>query len=190
MTTAHRASAVLEVANPGPTPAVVRVHVTLGSFRIQDQYLSVAPYATGALALTPNPAIPAAGYAAVSVRANVPVVTDLATGTAGSGSALSAPSPVTTSAFVHDFTSKGYDALRVLNPGRRTITVIVSALGSASALAHLHVGAHDVADLAAAVPGARRGGSYLVTSQGPFALGLTLPSRPAGITVVAPLDGR
>ncbi len=190
VTTAHRASAVLEVANPGPDPAEVRVHVVLGAYRIADQYLSVGPFSTGALALTPNPAIPAAGYAAVSVRSTVPVVTDLATGTAGAGSALSAPSPTTSSAVVHDFTSKGFDALRVFNPGRRTITVTLSALGSSSALAHLHVEGHGVADLAAAVPGVRTGGSYVLTSPGTFALGLTAPSRPAGITVLAPLDGR
>ncbi|HQU26609.1 MAG TPA: DUF5719 family protein [Acidimicrobiales bacterium] len=191
VTTAHRASAVLEVANPGPNPAEVTVHVVLGAYAIADQYVSVAPYSTGALALTPNPAIPAAGYAAVSVRSSVPVVTDLATGTAGVGSALSAPSPTTTSALVHDFTSKGYDALRVLNPSRRAITVTVSALGSSRALAHLRVEGHGVGDLALAVPAMRSGpGTYLVASPGRFALGLTLPSRPAGIAVLAALDGR
>ncbi len=191
VTTANRASAVLEVANPGSSPAEVSVHVELGAYSIADQYLSVAPYSTGALALTPNPAIPAAGYAAVSVRSNVPVVTDLATGSAGSGSSLSAPSPTTTVALVHDFTSKGFDALRAVNPGRRAITLTVSALGSSRALAHLRVEGHGVGDLARAVPGARTGsGTYLVVSPGRFALGLTLPSRPPGTTVLAPLDGR
>ncbi len=190
VTTARGASAVLEVANPGPNPAEVRVRVVLGAYRIADQYLSVAPYSTGALALTPNPAIPAAGYAAVSVRSTVPVVTDLATGAAGAGSALSGPSATTTSALVHDFTTRGYDALRVLNPGRRAITVTVRALGSAGALAHLRVEAHGVGDLAQAVPGARTGGTYVLTGSGAFALGLTAPSRPAGIAVLAPLDGR
>ncbi|HET8990865.1 MAG TPA: DUF5719 family protein [Acidimicrobiales bacterium] len=190
VTTARGASAVLEVADPGPTPAVVRVSVVLGSYRIADQFIDVAPYSTGALALTPNPAIPAAGYAAVSVRANVPVVTDLATGAAGAGSALSAPSAPTTSAVVGGVTSGGYDALRIVNPRSRAITVRVIALGSTGSPARLRLAGHGVVDLATAVPGARSGRPYLLSSRRPFVLGLTAPSRPAGIVVLAPLDGR
>lgn len=190
VTTARGASAVLEVADPGPTPAVVRVHVVLGSYRIADQFVNVAPYSTGALVLNPNPAIAAAGYAAVSVRSNVPVVADLATGAAGAGSALSAPSAPTTSAVVGGFSTSGYDALRVVNPGRRAITLSVLALGSTGAPTRLHLAGHALADLATAAPGARAGAPYLLSSRRPFVLGLTAPSRPAGVVVLAPLDGR
>lgn len=190
VTTADRATASLRIVDPGPEPAEVTVRVALGTYRIAAQHVTVSPYSTGVLEVTPNSAIPPAGYASLSVRASVPVILDLATGS-GSGSALSAPVVPARAVLVHDFTSRGFDAVRALDPGGRALTVTVREVGSSGTLATLHLEGHGVGDLAAAAPALRTGsGLYAVTSTRPVALGLTLPGRPAGTTVLDPLDGR
>lgn len=188
VTTADRASAALDVANPGPNPAEVTVRVHLGKFRIHDQHLTVAPYTTGSLTLTPNPAIPAAGYAALSVHSNVPVVIDLATGSGG-GLSLSAPSVAQRRTVLHDFTSRGFDAVRLFNPGRRSVTVRVRALGATSGVS-LHVSGQSALDLAGDLHPALRGDvTYVLRSTGEVVVGQTLPSQPAGVVVLDPLNG-
>jgi Family of unknown function (DUF5719) len=190
VTTVAHATAQLLVANPGADPAEVSVRVALGRYAVATQHLTVAPYSTGSLSITPNSAIPAEGYAALSVSANTPVVVDLATGS-GAGLSLSAPSAATRAALVHDFTGQGFDALEVLNPSGRELTVRVTVAGSSTPVATVRVAAHAASDLAAAAPAMRAGPAvYLVTGRRPFALGETLPSRPAGVVVVSALDGR
>ncbi len=48
--------------------------VKLGSFKIAPQTLTVLPYSTGEITITPNSAIPADGYANVTLRSPQPVV--------------------------------------------------------------------------------------------------------------------
>ncbi|MDE3065280.1 MAG: hypothetical protein KGJ36_06390, partial [Acidobacteriota bacterium] len=93
VTTANQAQAAISIANPGPAVARVTLHVTLGNFHVPDQSVEVAPYASTSVAITPNPAIPAAGLAVVRLTSSAPVVATLVAGT-GAGVALtSAPAP-------------------------------------------------------------------------------------------------
>ena len=63
VTTAQSATAQIRVANPSDLPAQITVNVALNPYKVLPQTLSVSPFSTGVIVITPNPAIPAAGYA-------------------------------------------------------------------------------------------------------------------------------
>lgn len=200
VTTATAATAALRVANPGDRPATVTVAVDLGAYRVRDQVVTVAPFSSGVVVITPNSAIPAAGYADLTLRSSEPVVADLATGTA-SGSATSvalvAPVAPDNAFLVYNFTSLGFDAATVTNTSSRAVKISVAddAEGSTtvSVAGGVTLAAHATMSLAATEPDLKTSSkdAYLVSTTRPvIVVGLTLPSRPAGVNVVAPLNGR
>jgi hypothetical protein len=196
VTTVQDAAAELRVANPSENIANVAVTVSLGQFKIPVQRVTLAPFSTGTLAVTPNPAIPAAGYASLTVRSNVPVVATLATGT-GSTVLLSAPTAPAGAIFVRDFTGLGFDAATLTNTSTHAVRLTASTFDSSKAKStsvagniRLKAGAtENLATLFSAFGDSNDG--YLIRSSRPsIVASLTLPSRPRGIEVVAPLDGR
>jgi hypothetical protein len=197
VTTANGATAEIRLANPNNHVANVRVDVSLGNYKIAPQTTTLAPFTTGYITITPNPAIPVAGYASVSLHSNVPVVAGLATGE-GNWIALSSPQEPTQAYVVRDFSGLGFDTANVTNTSSRAVKLHVTTYGATSqskvvTTKAISLAGGSTATLASliSVPLTRPAGTYLVTSSRASAIvTLTLPSRPRGLYVVAPLDGR
>jgi hypothetical protein len=196
-TTSQGATSQIRVANPSNQRAQVTLDVALGSYRVVPQTLSLAPFSAGLINVTPNPAIPAAGDANLTLHSSVPVVSALATGTR---TWISLSSPVTPgNAFlVKDFTDLGFGAATVTNTSSRPITIDVSSYLSTTLKVINNVGAiklkgGQTESLFLTIPSfsGTPSETYLVSSSKPsMVVSLTLPSRPPGMYVVAPLDGR
>jgi len=71
---ANNATAQIRFSNPGPTPANVTLKVTLAKYHVPNQTLTVPPYGSAVASITPNPAIPVAGYASVAMTSSQPVI--------------------------------------------------------------------------------------------------------------------
>ena len=184
------------IAAFGASSANVTLGVTLAPFHVPNQTLSVPPYGSAVASITPNPAIPAAGYASVTMSSSQPVIAALATGT-GEDVALSAPGSPETEVLVGDFTGRGFDVATLTNDSPRSISVTIDTLPGGgvtkSASTQLRLGANATDTLKDVLPSlsSLRGVVMIVTASRPSLLvALTLPTKPAGMTVVAPLDGR
>lgn len=197
VTTVHSATAEVRVANPDATPATVHVAVNLGTFHVAVQSATIDPYSTGLVTITPNSAIPAAGYAALSLSSNVPVISALATGT-GSWIVLNAPAPPANTYLVRNFSNLGFDAISATNTSSKTETLTITTLlgvgtlGHAST-SHVTIGAGATLSLSRSTPGMTSSGAeafLLSTPRASLVVGMTLPGPPAGVDVVVPLDGR
>lgn len=195
VTTVSGALAQLRVFNMSSLPADVTAHVSLGSFKIAPESLTVAPYSSGVVTITPNSAIPAAGYAAVTLTSNEPVGAALATGTTA-GLALAAPVEPSNEFLVSDFSGQGFDAAAVTNTAKKPIKVtfsVVGTTGSPIASSSAQLQGSTTADILSLFSGVStlKGQSLLITSSKPsLVVSTTLPSRPAGVVVVDPLDRR
>jgi uncharacterized protein DUF5719 len=196
VTTANDATAQIRFSNPGPRPAHVTLAVTLAPYHVPNQTLTVAPYGSAVASITPNPAIPAASYASVAMRSSQPVIAALATGT-GNDVALSAPGSPEPEVLVGDFTGRGFDEATLTNTSSRTIEVDISSWpndnSAKSTYTQFRLGANTTDTLKDVLPSLSSllGVDMIVTASRPTLLvTLTLPTKPAGMTVVAPLDGR
>jgi hypothetical protein len=193
VTTADNATAQIRFANPGPTLANVTLKVTLAGYHVPNQVVSVPPFGSTLATITPNPAIPIAGYASVSMTSSQPVITALATGT-GKDIALSAPSAPQPEYLVGDFTGRGFDAATLTNTSSRSITFTITRPSNATAIGgqlRLAPDATETVRSAAPALANLRGAILLVKASRPSLLvTLTLPTRPAGMSVVSGLDGR
>lgn len=194
VTTVSGALAQLRVFNMSSLPADVTANVSLGSFKIAPESLTVAPYASGVVTITPNSAIPAAGYAAVSLSSNVPVATALATGTTA-GLYLAAPVVASNQFLISDFSGKGFDAASLTNTSKHSIKVTVSVLGTSasSATSSAQLAGSTTSNILSLFSGLStlKGQTLLITSdKASLVVSTTLPSHPAGIVVVNPLDRR
>ncbi len=200
ITTANGAVAQVRVSNPGALPATVSFNVGLAPFHIPVQSLTVAPYSSAVETITPNPVIPAHGYASVRLSSNVPVVAALATG-AATDIALMAPGAPESKFLISDFTGLGFDAATVSNTSSRAITLTFTRLSSnGSTLPHVSrlLAADTTASVLALLNSqgttslaSLRHVTLIVSSSKPTLLvTLTLPTKPIGMTVVSPLDGR
>ncbi|MGD0852136.1 MAG: DUF5719 family protein [Acidimicrobiales bacterium] len=198
VTTANNATAQIRFSNPGPSSANVTLGVTLTPFHVPNQTLTVPPYGSAVASITPNPAIPAAGYASVTMNSSQPVIAALATGT-GKDVALSAPGTPEPEFLVGDFTGRGVDEATFTNTSSRSIEVDVATLPSASATSAkstytgFRLDANTTDTLKDVLPSLStlRGVQMIVTASRPtLVVTLTLPTRPPGMTVVPPLDGR
>jgi len=196
VTTSNNATAQIRFSNPGPTPANVTLKVTLPRYHVPNQTLSVAPYGSAVASITPNTAIPAAGYASVSMSSSQPVIAALATGT-GNDIALSAPQSPEPEYLVGDFTGHGFDAATLTNTSSKSISIDVTRLsrsgGAPSILSRLHLAGDTSESVHSALPALAklRGVVMIVRASRPsLIVTLTLPTRPAGMTVVSGLDGR
>ena len=190
VTTVVGATAQVRVANPGSTPATVTFAVSLGTFSIPHQSITVSPFSSTAVTFTPNSAIPAHGYAVVRMRASVPVYAALATGS-GAAVALSSPGTPTTDYLVGDFAKVGFDAAVVTNTSTTSLSLHFASANGSSSTASGQLGAGQTAAISSYFATTLRGNYIFVTASSPSLLvSLTLPTRPAGQLVVAPLDGR
>ncbi|MGH3733768.1 MAG: DUF5719 family protein [Acidimicrobiales bacterium] len=197
VTTANDTTAAIRLANPNNTIASVTVNVSLGNYKIARQTATLAPFTTGVITITPNPAIPVAGYASLSLHSNVPVIAGLATGS-GKWIALTAPQAPSGAYVVRDFTGLGFDAASVTNASTHSVTLhvttfVATSKGEAVTTRGITLGGGASTTLSALIssPLPRPAGTYLVTSSRPSVIvTLTLPSRPHGLYVVVPLDGR
>ena len=197
VTTAQGATAQIRVANPSHVRADVTLDVTLGKYHVVAQTLSLAPFSTGLINVTPNPAIPAAGFANLTLHSSAPVVSALATGTS-TWMALSSPFTPGNAFLVNDFTQFGFGAATVTNTSSVPITVNVTSYRRTTLKVNSEVGTITLASgqsqsLFQSVPSFSRkpSATFLVSSSKlSMVVSLTLATRPPGLYVVAPLDGR
>jgi Family of unknown function (DUF5719) len=197
VTTVSAASAQISVMNTGSQSATVGVHVALGKYKIAPESVTVLPYSTGVFTVTPNSAIPADGYANITLTSTRPIVTALAAGTSSSSFSLSSPITPGNAFLIHDFTGLGFDAMTMTNVGSRTVTVDIASYITATPSVISGVGGIKLASGAteslASILHAPKGSgdTYLVTAtKSSLLVSLTLPSAPRGVDVVSPLDGR
>ncbi|MDE3043963.1 MAG: hypothetical protein KGJ10_03965 [Acidobacteriota bacterium] len=200
VTTVNGATAQVRLANPHNTTTSVTVKVSLAHFAVTPQTVQLAPFSTGIVTITPNPAIAPDAYATLKVSASQGVVADLAVGD-GSYQQLSAsPAPVRTFT-VEDFNGRGFDATRVTNTSDQSATLSVAwvrlaatssgPLRSATVKTTLAPGATiSLSSLFTAAPVWNVGKIVVSTRRPVLVAGLTLPTTPAGSLVVAPLNGR
>lgn len=193
VTTANAVLAQIRISNPGALAATVTLHVTLSPYKVRPLSETVAPFSSGLLSITPNPAIPAAGYASVQLTSSEPVVAALSTGTAA-GTSLSRSGVMSSSYVIEDVYGRGYDAAALTNNSSRAITVVASFLrGHGQAPTH-----HSATIAGNATRGFQslfgqtlRGVTVILQSSGPsLQVTLTLPTNPAGTILIEALDGR
>jgi hypothetical protein len=202
VTTEQGATAQIRLSNPGPRSAQVTLGVKLTTFHIANQIVTVPAYGTALATLTPNPAIPAAGYATIQLHSSEPVIPSLATGS-GSDVALSAPELPESEFLVGDFTGLGFDAAALTNTSPRTITVsfmtfpVASTQGASGSqsvtFGSARLSGNTTNELRTDFPSlpSLRHAFFVVSASRPSLLvTLTSPTTPAGTTLLSPLDGR
>jgi hypothetical protein len=202
VTTEQNATAQIRLSNPGSVAAQVTFGVTLTTFHIANQSVTVPAYGTAIATFTPNPAIPAAGYATIALHSSEPVIAALATGS-GSDIALSAPELPESEFLVGDFTGLGFDAATITNTASRSITISFHTLGVATTqngspaqtitYGASQLSANSTSQLRTVFPGltSLRHALFVVSTSRPTLLvTLTSPTTPAGTTMLAALDGR
>ena len=194
VTTVARAVSEIRLANPGSLPANVTVNISLSPFTVASETVTVAPFSSGDIVLSPNSAIPAAGYANVTVKSSAPVIASLATGTS-SGIALSPSQTPSTTFLLSDFSGKGFDAATITNTTSHPISVIMSTIpakGVASISSTVRLAGATTSDILGVFNGVTSltTATILVTTSRPtLLLTATLPTIPVGVTVVSPLYG-
>jgi len=196
VTTTNHATAQIRVANPNSTPAQVTINVALNSFTIAPQTVTLSPFRTSLVTITPNPAIPADGNASLTLRSNLPVISSLATGQ-GAWIALSGPEPPGSSFLIRNFSGLGFAAATVTNTSASSVSFSISTLsdGVAKGLKTdvQKLSANTTESLLSLIPAmaTAQHQSYLVTSnRSSLVVGMTLPSTPKGVNVIPPLNGR
>ncbi|HEY5438856.1 MAG TPA: DUF5719 family protein [Acidimicrobiales bacterium] len=195
VTTAQNATAQVRLFNPGSRPANVSFAIDLAPYKVPAQSVTVAPNSSALATITPNSAIPAAGYAVVTMRSNQSVVASLATGT-GTTFALSSPESPQSEFLVSDFTGRGFDSATATNTSATSVSLTFTTLSATSApVRHpsVRLAGNATVSLRTMEPTLRtlQHITVLVMSSRPTLLvTLTLPTRPAGTSVVEPLDGR
>ncbi|MHB8826218.1 MAG: DUF5719 family protein [Acidimicrobiales bacterium] len=188
VTTAADTRAQVRVANPNDVVASVTVAVALGSFHIAPESVEVPAYASGVVTITPNSAIPEAGFAALTLTSSVPVATALAVGEKGLG--LSAPGPLSRTWLVTDFSGRGFARAVLTNASTHAVNIHATDLAtSASFSATLAAGTSS--DLRALLPGLRQLQrlTLLITSDRAVRMTTILPVTPVGPVVASALDG-
>jgi hypothetical protein len=192
----HTAESIL-VANPGAKVAQVSVGVTLGDYTISPRTATVSPYSTGIVTITPNSAIPSAGYSSLTLHSNVPVASALATGHL-TWIALTPPEAPSASFLIRNFTGRGFDAVTVTNITSHTITISIATqtdmqTSTSPPINGIKVAPNTTQSLKSVIPKVVRTQihTYIVSTSSPsMVVGLTLPSTPEGVNVVSALDGR
>ena len=193
VTTSRGALAQVRIANPGPAPATVTVHVRIGKFTVAPQSVRVAPYASTLISVTPNTAIPAAGEASLAMTSSQPVDVTLATGTT-TGVNLSPLGAALARVILADVTGQGFAEATVTNDSKTATTLTWALVGGgaviSTGLAPLATGA--TVSLGQTVGGRAklRGTTLVLTSATPaLVVNAILPTSPYGVTMAAPLNG-
>lgn len=195
VTTVNSALAQIRVTNPSGASVDVVANVRVANYTVAPQALTVAPYASADIVVTPNSAIPAAGYASVSVKASAPVATSLVTGTAA-GTALSSMVTPSDDFIIADFAGKGFDVADVTNTSKDSMKVnftVIPTPGGQKASGQVQLAPGTTEGILGVFNGLStlKGQTLLVTgSRSSLLVTLTLPTTPTGVVVVSPLDGR
>jgi hypothetical protein len=194
VTTVNNALSQIRVVNPSSVAVSVVASVKVANYTVAPQDLTVAPFASGEIVITPNSAIPAAGYSSVYVKASAAVAMSLLTGTTA-GVALSSSVAPSDSFIVADFADKGFDAADVTNTSRATLDVTFTTIpgpGGRVVTGRAKVAPETTEGILSVFSGLStlRGKTLLVTaSNSSLLVTLTLPTTPAGVVVVSPLNG-
>lgn len=195
VTTVNSALAQIRVTNPSGASVDVVANVRVANYTVAPQDLTVAPYASADIVVTPNSAIPAAGYASVSVKASAPVATSLVTGTAA-GTALSSMVTPSDDFIIADFAGKGFDVADVTNTSKDSMKVnftVIPTPGGQKASGQVQLAPGTTEGILGVFNelSTLKGQTLLVTgSRSSLLVTLTLPTTPTGVVVVSPLDGR
>lgn len=193
VTTSNGAQAQIRISNPGAVPATVTLKVALAPYKVSPLNSTIAPFSSGLLVITPNPAIPAAGYASVQLTSSQPVVTALLTGSA-SGTSLAASGATASNYVIADVYGQGFDAAALTNVSSRPINVVATFL-----MGHGQTPIRQSVTIAADSTqgfqnlfGQKLGKvTVMLQSSGPsLQVTLTLPTSPAGTVLIEALDGR
>jgi hypothetical protein len=189
VTTARDTTVQVRLANPGAKTARVTLDVALPPYHVAPLTLTVPAYASGLVSITPNPAIPAAGYATVQLTSTVPVTAALAAG-GRADVAITSPGTPGSQFLISSVLGARFNAATVTNTSARSVTLHFYDLQSGATSSTELAGATTV-DLSSVYRAGVSGRNVLVTASRPVLLvTLTLPSKPVGVIVVAPLDGR
>ena len=189
VTTAANTRAQVRVANPNDVPASVTVSVSLSQYQIAPESVEIPAYASGVVTISPNPAIPAAGFASLTLTSSEPIATALVVGTRGL--ALSAPAPLSGTWLVSDFSGRGFARATLSNASHQPVSIhATNVANSVSSSATLAAG--TTADLRTLMPSLSKlqGLTLLVTSDRPVRVTTILPLSPVGPVVASALNGR
>jgi len=193
VTTANQSTAQIRIANAGPLAATVTLNVTLAPYTLSPLTETVAPFSSGLVTITPNPAIPAAGYASVLMNSSEPVTAALLTGNP-SGTSLSASGSTSSNFVVGDVYGQGYDAAALTNVSSRPITVVASisrGRGQTPTSQSATIAGNSTAGFQSLFNQNLRGSTVVLRSSEPsLQVTLTLPTNPAGTILIEALDGR
>jgi hypothetical protein len=196
VTTAQSATAQILVANPSDRPANVTVDVSLGEYKVPQQTTTISPYSTGTVTITPNSAIPADGYAGLTLHSSVPVVSALATGTSD-WVALTSPQTPSSAYLIRNFSGLGFDAATVTNTSPRSAQLTITSFDPSNknvfTVSGVKIAGGATEKLTALITTFMKEPSdtYIISTTKPVLVSsLTIPSRPRGLYVVSTLDGR
>jgi hypothetical protein len=192
VTTVTNALAQIRITNPSPLAVTVTAHVTLSPYTVAPQSVSVAPYSSGEIIITPNSAIPANGYASVRLSSSAPVFSTLASGTSGD-IALWSPQNPGRAFLVSDFSGHGFNSATVTNTSSRLISVRFTTLAQPSLTGSATIAPHSTQNILSMFTAISTlsATSLMVNTSAPVLLvTTTLPSTPTGVDLVASLDGR
>ena len=192
VTTASGASAEVRVFNTSSLPADVSASVALGAFKVTPQLVTVAPYSSGVVTITPNSAIPAAGYATVELTSHTPIASSLATGTP-SNLAFSSPVVASNEFLISDFSGKGFDAATLTNTSTKSMRVTFVVIGPHPQPMSAQLAGLSTSNVLSLFSGLTSLGGHTVlinSSRPTLVVTTTLRTRPAGLVVVDPLDRR
>jgi hypothetical protein len=188
VTTSANTRAQVRVANPNDVAASVTVAVALGSYQIAPESVEIPAYASGVVIITPNSAIPAAGFASLTLSSSEPVASALAVGSAGLS--LSASAPLSRTWLLSDFSGRGFTRAVLTNATKGPVSIRATNVAtSVTFSATLAAGAtSDVRALMAGL-GRLQGLSLLLTSDHPVQVTTILPISPVGPVVTSALNG-
>ena len=193
VTTANNAVAQVRVANPGPLSADVTLRVTLAPYKVSPLVETVPAYSSALIKVTPNPAIPAAGYASVQMSSTQPVFAALATGTS-TGTWLSPPGKQSANYLISDIYGQGYDAAALSNLSPHSLKVVALIMdrpGQAPSSQSATIGANATENFTSLFGQDLKGKIVMLVASAPvLQVTLTLPTNPIGGIVIEPLDGR
>lgn len=191
VTTVNGSLARILITNPSDATASVTATIGLAPYVVAPQSVTVAPFSTGSIVITPNSAVPAHGYATVRLHSTVPIAASLATGTVN-GASLSVPATPSNLYLVSDFAGRGFDAMTATNVGTRPLSLTVTVLGPIATSRTVSVAAGATIDLRGrdGLPATLRGQTFLIAAdRRDLIVATTLPTTPTGIVVVSALNG-
>lgn len=195
VTTATDAVAQIRLANPGALPATVTLGVSLGTYKVPNQSVTVPANGSVEAVITPNTAIPAGGEASITVSSTEPVMAGLAMGT-DKGVMLSSVAQPSALVTLVDAAGSGFANAVVSNTSSRSVRIVVSVLAGGATTpttTDVTLQPKQITPLVGLVNGLGTLSKTIVTMQAPqpvLLITATLPTKPSGQVLAAVLNGR